>query len=128
MSTQPAHKLSTTITTTGGGSVVVGAPTGTLTATLAPFFKGDPGSGGVEQTFETVNKNLAGSPFTIVKTYGKIRTITYSTEAGSIIKTFGYSGDSLTSISLSGPGLPVIPKTTKTLVYENGELTGGTYT
>ena len=43
MTTTPAHKLATTLTPAGGGTVTIGAPTNTLTAVLAPFFKGDPG-------------------------------------------------------------------------------------
>jgi hypothetical protein len=126
MSTQPAHKLSTTITATGGGSVVVGAPTETLTATLAPFFRGEQGPPAAN-TFEALNKNLRALPLTITKVGGNISTITYGSGSQQVVKTFGYSDGKLTTISLSGSGLPYGISTTKTLLYSGNDLIGASY-
>jgi hypothetical protein len=126
MSTQSAHKLSTTITATGGGSVVVGAPTETLTATLAPFFRGEQGPSAAD-TFESLNKNLRSKEFTIAEVGENISTITYGSGLQQVVKTFGYSGGKLTTITLSGSGLPYGISTTKTLLYSGSDLVGASY-
>jgi len=78
-------------------------------------------------SFETVSKNLKSHDAVFVKNAsGNLETITYTSGSESIVKTFSYTSDVLTAIVLSGD-IPAGIKTTKTLVYTLGELTGITY-
>lgn len=57
----------------------------------------------IEDQFETVSKNLRSYNYEIFYTGGgNIDYIEYNTGAGTITKTFNYSGDLITSIVLSG--------------------------
>ena len=78
------------------------------------------------ESFETVSKNLKSFPFTINKTGSVVNSISYTTLEGSITKSFGYSGNLLVSITLSG-NLPNGISTVKTLTYSAGVLTGASY-
>lgn len=82
----------------------------------------------IEITFETVSKNLTGKPY--VPTYDgndDIIYITYDIGNGlSIIKTFNYTLDVLTSITLSG-STPSGINLTKTFHYTGENLTSITY-
>ena len=87
----------------------------------------DPSSGGVESTFETVNRNLKSYPYTITYDGKDIDYITYDLGRGfSITKTFGYTGKDLTTVTLSGD-IPVGIDTVKTLIYTGKDLTSIVY-
>lgn len=121
----PLHSISTTITPTGGGSITIGAPTSTLTSVLAPFFRGP--AGAVEESFESVSKNLKTNPAVLNYTSGNLTSVNYTTPTGSITKTLNYTAGKLTSIVLSGSALPENIQTTKTLQYSDEALVGVTY-
>jgi hypothetical protein len=79
---------------------------------------------GAAPSFETVSKNLDASD--AVLAYDGNDNLTTITYASGVIKTFAYTGDDLTSITLSGStpdGIDLI----KTLTYAGGNLTGVTY-
>lgn len=77
--------------------------------------------------FEKTNKNLSSYPNTLTYTSGVLTSIAYSTGTGTITKTFAYTGDNLTSVTLSGD-LPVgLTETVKTLSYTGSDLTGIAY-
>lgn len=78
-------------------------------------------------TYESVSKNLRAYPFVLNYTVDKLTSIVYTVGAGSITKTFNYSGDDLNSIVLSGD-TPAGIDLTKTLGYTGGDLTSITYT
>lgn len=118
MTATPAHILSTVISTKTSGEVLVGPPTSSLVSVLAPFY-----AGSVENTFETVSKNLKAYPYSLgYGQSGQLSTITYTTPIGSIIKTFNYDGGKLVSISLSGSGVPTGIRTVKTPVYSGDKI------
>ena len=84
---------------------------------------------GVQETFETVNRNLRASGGTV--TYDNKRNIT-SVDYGDIVKTFTYgtgnASDEIQTITLSGPGLPVGIDLTKNFVYNNkGDIESWSY-
>lgn len=72
-------------------------------------------STGIQETFETVSKNMTARPGTIVYTpSGDISAIDY----GGIVKTLNYNVDgNIESIVLSGPSLPPGILLTKTFTY-----------
>lgn len=79
-------------------------------------------SGSAEESFESISQNLNGYP--AAYSYdgaGRLVTVTYTTDAGSIVKTLNYTGDDLTSIVLSGDTPPGI-QLTKTFTYSSGNL------
>lgn len=80
-----------------------------------------------QETFETVSKNLKTKPYTLAYSGDQLTSITYDLGGGQqIVKTFGYTGSKLTSITLSG----IIPdgiNTVKTLHYTGEALTSVTY-
>lgn len=83
---------------------------------------GASGSGGGEVNFETVSQNLNDYPAAYAYDgQGRLSTVTYTTDTGSIVKTLNYTGDELTSIVLSGDTPPGI-HLTKTLTYSSGNL------
>lgn len=90
---------------------------------------GVPGKNGEESRgFEVVSKNLKSYPSTLgYDQAGKLSTITYTTPTGPVVKTFLYTSGKLTSIVLSGAGLPTGIATVKTLTYSGNRLTGLTY-
>ncbi len=53
-------------------------------------------------SYETISKNLKQYPATLNYTGNRIDSIVYTTETGTITKTFSYSGLTLLSITLSG--------------------------
>lgn len=88
----------------------------------------DPSSGGGSlNSFEAVNKNLKSYPSIITYNGKDIDYITYDLGGGfSIVKTFGYTGKDLTTITLSGD-IPSGIDTLKTLGYTGNDLTSVTY-
>lgn len=76
-----------------------------------------------EDGFETVSKNLSSSNVTLNYSSGRISNMVY---ANGITKTFGFTGDKLTSIVLSGP-TPDGISLTKTLGYTGDSLTSVSY-
>jgi hypothetical protein len=91
-----------------------------VTATIA-------GGTTAQETFETVSKNLKAWNSTLAYSLGKLTTITYTEGPDTIVKTFNYTGDKLTSIVLSGD-TPAGIDLTKTLTYTGDSLTGVAYT
>lgn len=83
--------------------------------------------GGLDETFETVSKNLKGNPYTLTYTGEQLTSMLYTLPASeSITKTFAYTGTKLTSITLSGD-TPAGINLIKTLIYTGDSLTGITY-
>jgi hypothetical protein len=80
----------------------------------------------VDETFETVSKNLKSYPYVLNYTGSQLTSIVYTLPAGSITKTLNYAGTKLTSIVLSG-STPLGINLTKTLTYSGSTLTGVSY-
>lgn len=79
------------------------------------------------ETFETISKNLKGYPYALAFESGKIKTITYNLGSGlAIVKTFTFSGDLLSVITLSGD-TPNGISLNKSLTYTGTTLTGVIY-
>ena len=90
---------------------------------------GSPGPTGPEytETFETISKNLKAYPYVLAFNAGKIETITYDLGSGqTIVKTFTFSGDLLSVITLSGD-TPNGISLNKSLSYTGTILTGVSY-
>ena len=81
---------------------------------------------GVQDTFETVSKNLKAYPASLNYTSGTLTSIVYTLPSGTITKTLNYTSGTLTSIVLSG-NTPSGISLTKTLGYTGGILTSITY-
>ena len=81
---------------------------------------------GVQDTFETVSKNLKAYPASFNYTSGVLTSIVYTLPSGTITKTLNYTSGILTSIVLSG-NTPSGIDLTKTLGYTGGGLTSITY-
>lgn len=84
------------------------------------------GAGSLQPTFETVNKNLKAYGFVLNYTGISLTSIIYTKGSSVITKTFGYTGELLTSITLSGD-LPTGIQTVKTLQYTDSTLNGAVY-
>jgi hypothetical protein len=80
-------------------------------------------------SFETISKNLSSYPSTLTYTNDYLSNITYIVPSGVIVKSLYYTpAGQLTSIVLSGSGLPTGTQTTKTITYDtSGKLTGIIY-
>lgn len=93
--------------------------------------KGDPGTPGTDgaswqATFETVAGNIGSWDATLVRTDGVLTSVVYAMGASEIIKTLGYTGGKLTTITLSGDtpsGITLV----KTFVYDGDDVTAITY-
>jgi hypothetical protein len=83
-------------------------------------------SGGTENSFETVSKNLKSYPYVLNYNSGELSSIVYTIGGDSITKTFNYSSGVLNSIVLSGD-TPSGIDLTKTLNYSSGVLIGVSY-
>ena len=83
---------------------------------------------GIAESFETVNDNLKAYDKTHAYTGDTLNTITYDLGGGQfIVKTFGYSGLDLITVTLSGntpSGIDLI----KTISYSANKITGVAYT
>jgi hypothetical protein len=78
-------------------------------------------------TYETVSQNLKGASYEITNIGGVLDHITYTISLEQIIvKSFHYTGDVLTSITLSG-ATPAGINLTKTLHYTGSDLTSVSY-
>jgi hypothetical protein len=84
------------------------------------------GAGSLQSTFETVNKNLKAYGFVLNYTGTSLTSIIYTKGSSVITKTFGYTGELLTSITLSGD-LPTGIQTVKTLQYTDSTLSKTVY-
>jgi len=131
----------------GAKLTLTGLQTGPLVVQLMPFLKGDTGASAYEiavengfvgteaewleslrgiaaDSFESISKNLAAVNAVLTENEaGELVTIEY---ANGIVKTFEYTGDDLTRISLSGAtpdGIDLV----KTLTYSGGNLIGVSY-
>lgn len=82
--------------------------------------------GKLNETFETVSKNLKSWNNTFNYVSGTLSSIVYTDGVDTITKTFNYTGGVLTSIVLSG-NTPAGINLTKTLGYTSGNLTLITY-
>jgi hypothetical protein len=80
----------------------------------------------LEETFETVNKNLKSWDYALNYTGVNLTSIVYTSGADTITKTLNYTGTDLTSIVLSGD-TPSGIDLTKTLSYTGADLTGVAY-
>lgn len=99
--------------------------TGVTGATGATGPQGPQGASWQEE-FETVSKNLKSWNASFNYSSGNLVTIAYTQGAQSIIKTFNYTGENLTSIVLSGD-TPGGISLTKTFLYLGGSLAGVSY-
>jgi hypothetical protein len=77
-------------------------------------------------SFEAVSQNLSDFDKAFAYSSGKLSTITYTKGPDTIVKTFNYTVDVLTTIVLSGDTPGGIPLT-KTFAYSGADLTGITY-
>lgn len=80
------------------------------------------GGSGLSESYETVNKNIKAYPYQIFYSGSVVSSIKYTTPSGDVDKTFAYTGDSLTSVTLSG-ATPGGISLTKTLSYTGDDLT-----
>ena len=80
----------------------------------------------IQESFETVSKNLKNYAATLNYVSGTLDNIVYTLPSGIITKTFNYTGEALTSIVLSG-NTPSGIDLTKTLTYTSGVLTNISY-
>ncbi len=105
-------------------------PHSAFTLTLLPLATGQlwmDALGGIGASFETVSKNLKAWDAAFAYTLGVLDTITYTSGALTVVKTFGYTLGKLTSLTLSGDtpgGIDLV----KTLSYTGDELTAVAYT
>lgn len=89
--------------------------------------KGDTGpAGSVEESFESVSKNIKSWNSALVFTTGQLTSIVYTSGPNTITKTFNYTSGVLTSLVLSGD-TPSGIQLTKTLGYVSGSLSTITY-
>jgi hypothetical protein len=88
---------------------------------------GTGGAGSLSQSFETVSKNLKAFPNELTYTGENLTSIEYTTDLGTVVKTFGYTGENLTTITLSGDLPEGLVNTIKTLAYTGENLTSITY-
>lgn len=79
-------------------------------------------------SFETVSKNLKQYPASLSYTGAQLDSVTYTTPSGTVTKTLGYTSGKLTTITLSGAGMPGGISTVKTLSYTGDSLSGFSYT
>jgi hypothetical protein len=90
--------------------------------------EGGGSGGGIAASFESVNKNLQQWDYAIsYNVDDSVDEITYTSGLNTIVKTFGYTGDKITTITLSGDtpaGIDLI----KTLTYTGDKLTSIAYT
>lgn len=82
--------------------------------------------GGIENSFETVSKNLSAYPFSLTYSGDDLTEIEYDLGGSSIVKTFNYTLGALTSIVLSG-STPSGISLTKTFNYTGDDLTSVAY-
>lgn len=87
------------------------------------------GTSSLESTFETVSKNLKAYPNVLnYDGSGVLTSIVYTVGGDTITKTLNYTSGTLTSVVLSGAGLPSgLTILTKTLGYTSDQLTSVTY-
>lgn len=84
-------------------------------------------SSSIEDTFETISKNLSSHPSVINYAGGDITSIVYNLGAGqSINKTLNYTNGDITNVVLSG-NTPQGISLTKTLTYTDVNITSITY-
>lgn len=79
-----------------------------------------------KDTWETISNNLKTYPYVINYTGNNIDTIIYSTPLGNINKSFAYTQNKLTSITLSGQ-IPIDIPTTKILSYIGNNVSTVSY-
>lgn len=78
--------------------------------------------GNTSPSFEKVSKNLDAYPYVLSYSNGRVSSIVYTTDTGTITKTINYTGSQLASIVLSGD-TPSGIELTKTLTYTGDNLT-----
>jgi hypothetical protein len=85
------------------------------------------GPGDITPSFEIISKNLKSYPYAITYSGKDIDYITYDLGGGAaVVKTFGYSGKDLITVTLSGD-IPSGIDTIKTLGYTGKDLTSVAY-
>ena len=75
----------------------------------------------LKQTFESVSKNIKSYPYELNYTGDTLTSMVYTVPAGTITKTFNYTGDILNTIVLSGD-TPSGISLTKTFTYVGGNV------
>lgn len=109
------------------GDVVLAAGSNiTLTPVGNTITIASTGGGGLEESFETVSKNLKGYDYVVNYTGDSISSIDYTVPSGIITKTFNYTGDQLDSIVLSEE-TPSGISLTKTFSYVGGNVDSVSY-
>ncbi len=83
--------------------------------------------GTAAESWESIAKNLLSYNATITYSSGRVSTIAYADPGGTVTKTINYTGAKITSIALSGAGLPSGIPLTKTLAYTGEDVTSVTY-
>lgn len=61
-----------------------------------------PAPGSAEETFESVSKNIKSWNAAFSYSGDKLSSISYTNGTDIIVKTFGYTGENLTAVELSG--------------------------
>lgn len=80
------------------------------------------------RTFEAVNKNIEGYPYSFVEVNGVVQTKTFDLGGGlSRVITYNRTGDTVTSMVLSGGDLSGFTQLTKTFNYTGEILNNVTY-
>jgi hypothetical protein len=118
------------VTTESSETIVVETPATPIVVSVELLgAQGVPGPEGesYEQDFETVSKNLKSWNASFTYDAGKLVSISYTDGTDTILKTFNYTGDKLTSLVLSGD-TPSGIALTKTFAYTGDSLTGVSYT
>lgn len=85
-------------------------------------------SGSVAASWESVAQNLYAYDEVVNYASGRVSFIDYAATGGTITKTINYAGDDISSVVLSGAGLPGGTDLTKTLTYSSGNVTAISYT
>lgn len=83
-------------------------------------------AGSVEETFESVSKNIKAWPSTFSYSSGVLQSITFAKDSESVTKSFNYTSGKITSVTLSGDTPESIPLT-KSISYSGSQITSVSY-
>ncbi len=108
---------------TGPTGPQVTGPTGPQSNVTGPTGPAGTTSGA---SFESISLNIGDYSKSFAYSGSNLNTITYTKLGQTIVKTFNYTGDNLTSIVLSGDTPESIPLT-KTFVYSGSNISSITY-
>lgn len=86
-------------------------------------------SGAVRETFESFSMNIRSLPKVFNTDINEVlQNIVFTTNTGTITKTYNYSGETLTSIRLTGDLPEILEHNTKNFVYAGDKLVSISYT